>query len=282
MDFNFFPPKILLPLLRYEYKYLTEIRLRVNFPIILNYKNNRTYLTDFNNKIYCKQNDIEEIISNVTERSIYAFNDKIKEGFLTTKDGNRIGIAGECVFENGKIVTIKNITSLNVRIAHDVPNSSKNIYDKLFTTKIYNTLIISPPAKGKTTILKDLANKLNDTNLYSILLIDERGEMIGVKGENIDKMNFCDKTYAFSCAIRSMSPEIVIIDELSSEHDWKCAKSAISSGVKIIATAHGESIEDLTKKEYFINSVFDKYVVLRNSAIPGQVKNIFDKDFNAI
>lgn len=278
MSFDFLPERIKNALKNYSFENLTEIRLRIGFPIKIKYKNTSyNLLNDFNN-IICTKNDISEIISNVTERSIYAFNDNLKRGFLTTGDGFRIGIVGECVFENEKIKTIKNITSLNVRIAHNVKDCSKDIYDKLFDNKIFNTIIISPPAKGKTTLLKDLALKLNDSNKYSILVIDERGEFSNISGENIDLIKFCDKTYAFNIAIRSMAPDVIIVDELINIEDWKCALNAVNSGVKLIASVHSENINDLVNKNEFISGVFERYVVIKSEGPPGQISKIYNKD----
>ena len=278
MTFDFLPERIKNALKIYSFESLSEIRLRLGYPIKIKYKNKPVYLLGDFSRIICTEKDILDTISNVTERSIYAYNDKLKQGFLTTDNGFRIGVVGECVFENEKIITIKNITSLNVRIAHEIKDCSKDIFNKIYTDKIYNTIIISPPAKGKTTLLKDIALKLNEINEYSILIIDERGEFNKISGENIDSIKFCDKSYAFNLAIRSMSPDVVIVDELISSEDWDCALTAVNSGVKLIASAHSESIFELIKKNEFISGVFDRYVVIKNSNNPGQLSKIFNKD----
>ena len=284
MEFNFLPQNIRQAILNLNIELLYEIRLRDGYPIKINYSNNVCYLSDegttsdHNKAIYCSLSDINYIINCATEKSIYAFNDRIKDGFLTVENGVRIGICGECVYSNQKISTIKNFSSLNIRIPHEIYNCSDSIFDYVFSNnKINNTLIVSPPFLGKTTLLKDIAMKLNVLNNYSILIIDERGEFINVKGENIDSVKYCDKYYAFNYAVRSMSPSVIITDELSSANDWKCANEVVSSGIKIIASCHSDNIDNLTKKECFIKNIFDIYVVLSNRGF-GKVNHVFDRD----
>ena len=141
---------------------LYEIRLRKNFPIKIKYEFRYCYLTKqgisllSENAIICNDEMINDIINNVSDHSIYSYNDQIQNGYITTCDGIRIGIAGECVFENGKIITIKNFQSLNIRIPHNIYGCADYVYGKIFQSNIFNTLIVSPPFYGKTTLLKDL------------------------------------------------------------------------------------------------------------------------------
>ncbi len=267
---------------------LSELRFRTDCPIFGIYNGKKVYLKsgggtlDRSKALICSRAVISEIMENATERSLYAFNDRLKQGFITTKNGVRIGVAGDCVFDNGKIITIKNVSSLNVRIPHEIKNCSAKIFNKLFLKEVFNTLIISPPSKGKTTILKDLARKFNEYSDKSILIIDERGEFGEIFGENIDLIRYSDKNYALSYAIRSMAPQIVITDELQSEEDWKSAEQASAGGIKIIASCHGKDVFDLKKKDFFKPSIFERYVVLDADKTAGNVKGIFDKDFNPL
>ena len=267
---------------------LSELRLRIGFPVFGIYNGVKAYLTDEgatldkSSAIICGQGDITETINNATERSLYAFNDRLKQGFITTTDGVRIGVAGECVFDNDKIITIKKISSLNIRIPHEIKGCASTVYNKIFLKNLYNTLLISPPAKGKTTILKDLARKFNAEKDYSVLIIDERGEFNGINGENIDVIKYSNKIYALSYAIRSMSPQIVITDELQSKSDWESAAQAAADGIKIIASCHGRNVNDLLHKVFFVKNVFERYVVIDADKPAGTIKNIYDKDFNVI
>lgn len=279
MNLSFLPLEILCQIENYDLDKLTEIRIRLNYPITVNYGGER--ITPVNN-FRAKQSQIQYIIDNVTERSVYAYNNSIKQGFLTTKDGIRIGLCGECVFDKEGIITIKNFTSLNIRIPHFIKDCSKKIFPFVLQDKIYNSLIISPPARGKTTILKDLSVKLNDIDCGQILIIDERNEFSLVSGSNIDKIVYSDKQFAFDYALRSMSPEIVITDELCCDSDWKFVKSAVNSGVKVIASCHASTIQELKDKNFFIDGVFDRYIFLKNTCLPGILDCVYKGDFSLI
>ncbi|MBO7345138.1 MAG: hypothetical protein J6U92_04280 [Clostridia bacterium] len=286
MNFDFLPNDILIQLLKNNVDKITEIRLREGFPVILSYDNDRYYLSsdlskDKSNAVICKKEHIDYIVTKVCEYSVYAYNDKICSGFLTTCDGIRIGLAGECVFNGEDIVTIKNISSLNIRIPHEVSGCCDKFYSNLFNqnTEFLSSLIISPPFCGKTTMLKELALKLNALNQYSILIIDERGEFNKIKGENIDVVKNSNKLYAFQYALRSLSPNIVITDELITQNDWLCVKNAVNSGVKIVASVHARSLDEVCAKNEFIPNLFDRYIVLNSNAVPGVLKGIFNKEY---
>ena len=278
MDLSFLPLHYLQFLEKFGTDKLFEVRIRQNYPLRINY-DNKIYTSA--NQFICTHFDIEQIISNVTEKSIYAYNEYIKKGFITTKTGLRIGLSGECVYDNGQVVTIKNFTSLNVRIPHNINNCSAKIFPFIYNDKIYNTLIISPPFLGKTTILKDLAVKLNNIDKYSILIVDERNEFSEIKGENIDVIKYGEKEYAFNYGIRSMSPNVIITDELTNKNDWECVKNAILSGVKVVASCHGKDIKEISNKTNFIN-VFDRYVILNNQGQAGVLKEVYDGDFKIL
>ena len=288
VDLSFLPKQLQIALVNSDTETLSELRLRTGYPVFGIFKGKKIYLSengetlDKNSAVTCSQKMVSEIIENVTEKSLYAFNDRLKQGFITSKCGVRIGVAGDCVFDNGKIMTIKKISSLNIRIPHEIKNCSAKIFNTLFLKQAFNTLIVSPPAKGKTTILKDLARKFNDYTDNSVLIIDERGEFGQITGENIDIIKYSDKNYALNYAIRSMSPQIVITDELQSKDDWNSAEQATTDGIKIIASCHGKDAEDLQKKEFFIKDVFERYVFLDAEKPAGTVRKITDNNFKIL
>lgn len=286
MDLSFLPNRIYRSIQFIDLDKLYDIRLRSGYPILLNVNNERCFLNingcgvKSDENIICTNNDIEHIINKVCDHSIYAYNDKISSGFLTTKDGIRLGVAGECVYEKDRILTIKNFSSLNIRIPHEIINCSKKIFNLITNSNsLHNTLLISPPFCGKTTILKDLARIIDATFDLSILIIDERGEFCNIKGQNIDVLSYSNKEYALSIGVRALSPNLIITDELCVKSDWQCVKKASNSGVKIIASIHAETINDLINKEYFDRSVFDRYVLLKSGGQPGVLNNVYDNNF---
>lgn len=287
MNLGFLPLKIQNALINCDLDKLNELRIRVNYNIKVVYSGESLYLGEQgltllkSNALICGQDDINEIIKKSTEYSVYAHNQRIKQGYLSVKGGVRIGIAGECVFENNANTTIKNITSLNIRFPHLIKNCSNLFFDKIFfNEKLLNTLIISPPFYGKTTMLKDLCIKLDALNLGSILIVDERGEFDNICGENIDIIRFCDKFYAFEYAIRSLAPKIIVCDELSLSSDWVGVEEIINSGVKVIASCHSLSVDELTKKKNF-NNIFDRYILLSNKVLGG-VKGVYNNNFSLL
>ncbi len=280
-------------------EFVYEIRVRLNKPILINYKGNFVALADkdnFKQPPICASRDlIEYILSVSTKQSLYAFNDEIKHCYITTDGGIRIGICGVVVKENGKVSTIKNITSLNIRISHQVPNCSENIINFICQkNQVKNTLIISPPSCGKTTLVRDIICKLsNEKQIFNILVVDERYEIAGSFGNKnievgsfVDVISGSDKEFAFYEALKTMSPSVIATDEISDEKDITAVKYAIKSGVKVIATAHAESINDLKYKKYFAEILekkfFDRIIVLSKRNGVGTIEGVFDENLRCL
>ena len=288
MDLSFLPINIYNAISRCDINLITEIRIRNGFKIKLKLDENFYYLSENgltileSEAILCQSEDLNYIIKNITEHSLYAFNDKIKNGYLTTKDGIRIGLAGECVTDNGQVVTLKNFNSLNVRIPHEQFGCSDKLFEYVYESNINNTLIISPPLYGKTTLLKDLIRKLNSLNNISILVVDERGEFSSIKGENVDLISYSDKVYAFENGIRALAPNVIITDELMGKADWLCVSKATRSGVKVIASCHGTSLNDVVSKEGYIAGVFEKFIVLKTCGQAGIINKVYDVKYKEI
>ncbi len=288
MNLDFLPADILVPIKRCG-ESLCEIRLRIGQPIKIKKQVEMFYLTENGygqtkeKAIICSGNIIDKIILNVTERSIYAHNEKIKKGFLDAGKGVRIGLGGECVYDGQTLRTIKNISSLTIRFPHKIIGWADVIFNKIiFDNKVLSTLIVSPPMFGKTTMLKDIVRKANENNVGQLLIVDERGEFMGLSGENIDVIRYSDKAFAFECGIRSLAPNVIITDELYGVDDWKNVEYASLCGVSVVASCHAESIDDITNKPFFKKDIFKRYVFINCDESKNKCLYVFDKDFNII
>ena len=273
-----------------NYNSLEEIRIRANKPIILKF-NNIEKIINYNSTT----NDILEIMQYICENSIYSYQEQICNGYINLKGGHRVGITGNVVFKENKVVNINYISSLNFRIAKQIIGVSNVLLPYLLDIEnntIYNTLIISPPGSGKTTILRDfirqISNGISDINFRGITvgLVDERGEIaamykgipqndVGIKTDILDSI---PKSVGMKMLIRSMAPNVITADEIGTYEDVEAINYAICCGIKGIFTAHGNSLEDLElnpaiNKLIHIN-IFDKIICL-NPKEKGKISKLY-------
>ena len=271
---SFLPIKILKSILNYNLSDMYEIRLRVDKPIYINYKGVFKKI-DF---IVTSQH-INDIFLKVCSYSVYAFSNSIKKGYITTELGVRVGIAGEFVYENNNISSVKNISSLVIRIPHHKENCSKNI-QYLFNNDLINLFIVSPPSLGKTTIIRDLASYLSYQE-KRVVVIDEKNEIF-LQNQNygncIDFLKNIKKVDGINFAIKNLNPQIIVLDELSTYNECRGVYSAIFSGVKVIATTHAKNYLEFKNKPLFYqfikNKCFNYYVILGDKI--GDIKEIYD------
>ena len=254
-----------------NYKILEEIRIRVNRPIILKF-NNEDKKIDY----IVTTEDILRILECITESSIYSYQKQICEGYITLRGGHRVGISGNIVVENNKVININYIYSLNFRIAKEIIGVANNIASQIYNNgKIGNTLIISSPGAGKTTILRDLIRILS--KYKTIGVVDERGEIAGMYknipqndiGLQVDILNNIPKSIGMKMLIRSMAPDIICADEIGTKEDIEAIKYAVTSGVKGIFTAHGDSIDDIKQnpilKELIESNLIENIIILHKN-----------------
>ena len=251
---------------------LQEIRIRVDKPIILKLRE-KDLILQYN----ILQTEILQIVERLCENSIYAYKNQICEGFITIKGGHRVGLTGSCVIENGKITNIKYISSLNIRIAREVKNCSTRILREIIDIEnktIYNSIIVAPPGRGKTTILRDIIRRLSDgieeINFRGKTcgVVDERGEIaamykgapqndVGIRTDIIENVS---KNKGIHMLIRTMAPEIIACDEIGSKEDVEAIHYALYSGVKGIFTMHGKSVEDIKNNKQIYELIENKEI----------------------
>lgn len=249
---------------------IEEIRLRTNKPIIIKNSDGNKILIHIVSK-----EELIETFQKVCEHSIYSYQKQICEGFITIKGGHRVGVTGSCVVENGEIINVNYISSLNFRIAREKKDVSYKVIPYIIqNNEILNTLIVSKPGCGKTTILRDLVRKISTGieekgfKAKTCGIVDERGEIaamykgvpqndIGILSDVIENIS---KSKGMKMLIRSMAPEIIVCDEIGSKEDVQAINFAVTSGVKGIFTAHGNSLEDIMLNDE-LKKMLDKYLI---------------------
>lgn len=283
---------------------IEEIRLRINKPLIIN-GNQRDYFYNEKNKnldmnmdnaYVVTKEDIEQTFQIICKYSIHSFMDDIKKGFITLRGGHRVGIVGKTIVEEGKVENIKHISSLNIRISKEVKNCSDKVMNHIIKspTTINNTIIISPPQCGKTTLLRDIVRNLsNGSDKFNfkgvkVALIDERNEIAGSYlgipqmdvGIRTDIIETCPKDMGIIMVLRSMSPNVIVTDEIGTEKDIKALYTALNGGVGLITTVHGDSIEDIRNRKELRNlldeELFKRVILLSARKGPGTVEKIYD------
>lgn len=263
-----------------EYKIqVQEIRIRINKPTELILKKNSILIEPNSTR-----KDIDTIFKNICNSSVYSFQEQIKNGFITFKGGHRVGIASSAVIEDNQIYNLRDITSLNIRIAKEFKGLSKNIYEQI-KNDTKGTLIVGAPSSGKTTILRDLARILSKENNSKVTIIDEKNELASIyKGEPCMDIGMCDvltgfpKSIGILRAIRYLSPNIIVCDEIGDLSDAKAINQSLNSGVRVIASIHAKDEKELMQKPQVIpilySNAFEKIIFLKDSKSPGEISKI--------
>ena len=267
---------------------LQEIRLRIGKPLIIVSDNIEFVL----HKIIEKE-ELMEILEYVSNYSLYAFENELKQGFITIEGGHRVGMTGQVLIEDGEVKNIKHISSMNIRISHEILNCADIIFPYITEDKqICNSLIISPPRCGKTTMLRDLIRQVSDGNRWvrgcTVGVVDERSELggcyLGVPqnqlGIRTDILDCCPKSKGMLMLVRSMAPQVIAVDEIGSAEDIHSLEYAMHCGCKMMATIHGASMEEIRKKPFIDELVkrhkFERYVVLGNTHHIGEIEGVYD------
>lgn len=273
---------------------LQEIRIRTGQPLLIQMKGQERVLPDPVHPYLVTKEDIGETMGYICHYSLYAYENELKQGFITVEGGHRVGVAGKVIIENEKVKNIQYISSLNVRISHEVLGCADALIPYITENKqICHTLIISPPCCGKTTLIRDLIRQISDGNEYikgcSVGVVDERSELggcyLGIAqnhlGTRTDILDCCPKAEGMIMLIRSMAPRVIAVDEIGTSEDIHAIEYAMQCGCRLIASVHSLDMDEASKKpilgDLIRRRMFQRYVVLGQDHGPGKIREIYDE-----
>jgi len=281
-------------------QYVEEIRVREGRPLMI-HGGGREYFvrqdglpTSNQDEGYLvTRQDTSMLLQLLSNYSIYAVEEELRNGYVTVKGGGRVGLAGRIVLEDGKIKTLKSINSFNIRIPREVTGVADKVMPYItISNSVMNSIIFSPPQMGKTTLIRDIARQLSDGfskfKGIKVSIVDERSEIAGCLngvpqnkvGVRTDVLDACPKAAGIMMLIRSMSPEVIITDEIGRTEDVGAVLEAMNSGIKIITTAHSASVNEAQNRPILAGlleeKVFERILILGNSLGVGTLENVYD------
>lgn len=271
---------------------IQEIRLRKNKPVVIVSNGESSFLTTnskttyivSNNCVVPAENELVDTINKMCGYSMHTQTENISNGFITLKNGSRIGVSGTAVYEGKSIKSVKDINSINIRIPRNKLNISDSIFDYFQSQGIKNILIVGPPNCGKTTMLKDIAYQLSAGRLgkyYKVCIVDERNEISSsdFSGPNTDVLSGFQKDNGITIAMRTLSPDFIVCDEIGSVNEVLKIIDGMNSGIKFVLSLHSSDLSELKRKKVFNLLVdeadFDTVVLLSDLRKPGEITNIY-------
>ena len=298
-----FPKEVrnLLEKAELKQEYLQEIRLRINGPLLVVYRGEEYFLgakgglcKDPGQAFRVCRRCLQETLEYLSGYSLYAYEEEVRQGYLTLQGGHRVGLAGKTILDGEKITSIRFISFINIRFSHQVKGCASVILPYIAQgSTVRHTLLISPPRCGKTTILRDLIRQISDGDEkrpgHCVGVVDERSEIGGCHqgvpqndvGIRTDVLDGCPKAEGMMMLIRSMSPEVIAVDEIGSYEDIHAIESVIHCGCRLLATVHGSSIDDIKRKPLLNRlvkeKIFERYILLEGRPRAGTMRQIFDE-----
>ena len=279
---------------------LEELRLQPETPVLCRFADGEAALctdgsfstVDAANVRLVSRADMRKIVLLLADSSLYALEEELRRGYITLPGGHRAGICGRAVLEHGHVRTLKDISSINIRLARSIQGNGGQLLPQLVDDmgNIWPTLIVSPPRAGKTTLLRDLARIISDGENVSpqrVAIADERSELAAMHngvpqlpvGLRTDVMDGCPKAEAMMMLLRSMSPQVLVTDEIGRMEDAQAVAEAAHCGVSVIASAHGSSESELRLRpaleKLLDQRAFKRIVMLSRRQGPGTIERVY-------
>ncbi len=271
---------------------MQEIRLRAEKPCVLVYDNREYFLSTagkmssrLSEAYVVNKSELKETFELLSEFSTYAYEEEIKLGYITIHGGHRVGIAGKAIVENGMVKNLKHVSFINIRVAHEKIGCANNVMKYIRNGDMYyHTLIMSPPRAGKTTLLRDIIRQISNGSEHvrgcNVGVVDERSEIcacyrgiaqndVGIRTDVIDG---CSKAEGMMRLVRSMSPEVIAVDEIGTEEDYEAIRYVMTSGCSVIATVHADDINKAIKDGYF-----QRYILINNRPHGNRQVKVYDE-----
>lgn len=264
-----------------------EIRIRIHRPIEVAVKGTPRFLP-----YIVKEDDAIHLLNKISHFSIYTLEEELRRGYVTISGGHRIGLAGKVILEQGAVKAIRDVSSFNIRIAREKIGIAEKLTPYIYENGWLHTMIIGPPQTGKTTLLRDFARIISGGNPSflpeKVGIVDERSEIAGsvhgipqlTFGPRVDVLDACPKAEGMMMMIRSMSPDVLVIDEIGRKEDCDAIMEAIHAGIKLFMTTHGNSLEEISKrpilKPLIEMGIFQRYIGLSRLEGPGTITSIKD------
>lgn len=257
-----FPVSMRMRMQNLDWEGLEEIRVRIGMPMELIYQNRSEWLGSYESRL--DRSHLDEMLNYMTHYSIYAMEEELRQGYITYEGGHRIGITGHATYETAEgrnpphIRNMVEIGGFNIRIAHEKKGCAKEIVPHIrVQNSIYNTILFAAPGIGKTTYIRDMIRILatgDETNeAKKICVVDERSEIAACidgkaqhdLGKRCDVLDACPKATGMKMLLRTMSPEIIAVDEIGRKEEFYMLEQMRCSGVKILGTMHAGSMTEL-------------------------------------
>lgn len=260
---------------------ITEIRIRVNKPLIVYLLkepyflgHNGKLINHYNSSVYCTNEIVfEDTINRLCNNSIHTYISSLIDGYCTTDNGVRVGVCSTAIHNENEMYSIKNITSINVRIPRQHKDCSRNILNELYINSLPSVIIAGAPSAGKTTVIRDMARALSsgfNGKYRKVCVIDERNEIANGfdVGINTDYLMSFDKARGIEIATRTLSPDLLICDEIGNMKELKAIRYGFDSGISFVVTIHASSMYELINrpiaKELINTGQFDYIVLLKD------------------